>query len=444
MRHVPAYTILMIALLASLALMAGSHGAHSPEVVLGQPEIKEITFEPAQDTYVATAIEVALGKRGNLRAGYWKGAEFLTYIQFEFPPELGEDADIVSAELAFYCHESSHEYEQPTAMEFRTVTQDWDEDEVLFKRRPRVAGPKIRWNVPRCNEPDDTDHDPGWRTTASIEEDITDLVKRWYSGDVENNGWELGGTKAEPEHRYTFYARDGEAPLPLGRRPKLTIRWRGGVTPTFTPSNTPTATNSPTPTITPSPTNTLTPTNTSTITPTPEHTATPTPTDTPEPPEGIFLPVTLKLVELVDSAPPAEPTAEETPEATDVATEEPTPQDTAEPTPEPDVEIELEGYGPGGGKTGTVALWQVGEDVAIALGLTPSSPTDDHPSSVYEGQCGDLGEVAYELENVVDGHADTLLTDTMLSELADGAHAIAATESADDSTVISCGNLPES
>ncbi len=311
----------------TLVLAAGHGGMSEPDSVAAQPGLKTIDFGPAQDTYAATAIELPLGSAANLRAGYWNGAEFLTYVQFEFPDELGDGATIVSAQFSLFCHESHHENAQPTAMELRRVMSKWDENKLIYKLRPNVSGPKIRWNIDPCWPKDDEDYDPGWRSV-----DVTDTVRRWYSGELDNFGWELGATNDEPEHQYSFHARDEQPRLPIGLPPKLTINWTGGTTPTFTPSATPTTTPTSTPTITPTPTNTLPPTDTPTITNTPEVTDTPTPTPTPTA-RYVYLPITLDDAELSDTSPPALPT----PEATDEPTE-PTAEDTAEPTAEDTVE----------------------------------------------------------------------------------------------------------
>lgn len=327
------------AVLASLALVVLVGGLDEPHSVAAQPGLKTILVDPVQDTYAATAIELPLGSAANLRAGYWNGAQFLTYIQFEFPDELGDEASIVSAQLSLYCHNSMHENQQPTSMELRRVMSKWDEDQLIYKLRPNVSGPKIRWDIEPCWPKDDEDYDPGWRSV-----DVTDTVQRWYRGDLDNYGWELGGTKDEPEHRYTFHSRDEQPRLPIGLPPRLTINWIGGTTATFTPSATPTMTPTSTPTVTPTPTNTLPPTDTPTITNTPEVTDTPTPTPTPTA-RYAYLPITLNDHELMDTSPPALPTQEATEEPTEATpadtaepTLEPTPEDTVEPTPEDTVE----------------------------------------------------------------------------------------------------------
>jgi hypothetical protein len=162
----------------------------------------------------------------------------------------------------------------------------------------------------------------------------------------------------------------------------------------------------------------------------------------------VFLPIALKSAEIV---PPPEPTEEPggTEEPTEEATmppggtEEPTEEPTPAPTlaPDPDVSAVLEEVG-GSGTTGDAYLWQRDEDVYIMLATMP--PTHTRPAAIVDAvSCDDLGDLLWELEDVVDGESETWLVDTDLALVADGSNAIVVYEGVEDETVIACGMLEE-
>lgn len=274
--------LIPLATLVCLAAWLASLGVQPPAApVAAAPAAQSSRTIPAkvvQDTYVAQGHDEPLGS-SQLRAGFWLSAEYLTFVQFDFPEVMGEGANITKAELRLFCLEAEVGLGAPRnpAMLLSTVTRKWDEATTIYQNKPTVSGPRLRWTLAGdCKDQ--------WLSTSEdpdLEKDVTDLVRKWYLGEVDNFGWELGPNDNNNDKRFRFQGKEGTEPWPIGHPPLLLITYDGGVTPTLTPSNTPTVTETPTPTATFTPSITPTPSDTPTPTDTPTNTATPTETPTP-------------------------------------------------------------------------------------------------------------------------------------------------------------------
>jgi hypothetical protein len=181
---------------------------------------------------------------------------------------------------------------------------DWDEDTVTWNSSPSYGEAYGSESV--------------GTTFTWYEFNVTNLVRKWVSGDASNFGIMLRGDESEGVRG--FYTSESQydpelvidytvpadptptstcTPTPTSTptgTPTPTVTATPTATPTYTstPTNTPTATPTNTPThvsLTPTPTYTPTPTNTTTATPTP----TETPTSTPPPGSTIYLPIIMKL-----------------------------------------------------------------------------------------------------------------------------------------------------
>lgn len=77
---------------------------------------------------------------------------------------------------------------------------------------------------------------------------------------------------------------------------------------------------------------------------------------------------------------------------------------------------------------------------AVFVGIEPGPEGVWQPSGIHAGTCDDLGELAQPLAVVVDGGAGSFIS-MDYDHLLDEPHAIAVAASADDLTVVACGNI---
>jgi hypothetical protein len=101
---------------------------------------------------------------------------------------------------------------------------------------------------------------------------------------------------------------------------------------------------------------------------------------------------------------------------------------------------EVDGSGVEGTARLVAADGQTEVEVLITAGLGEDAV---HPVHIHEGTCDDLGDVAYPLEDIVDGVSESEV-DVELSELMDGDHAINVHLSEDEMDVnVACGDIEE-
>lgn len=425
--------LLLIAGLAGFGWWLRPEPAAPPEADTAAPFEDEFTVAASQDTFVALGIDDPVGHLGQLQAGF-DAVEHWTYIQWDLPEDLGADAVVTHVEIRLYCTNIKVSNPAPPqrVIEGGIPNRGWREDTLTWRTKTGKVGPLWRWEPGDC----DTENANGeWKTMSSDENDeLLEIVQGWIEEPDDNNGIMLVPLNTNPDFEllWDFRSGDNELPPPLGKGPRLTFRVEGAATPTFTPSITPTPSDTPTPTNTFTPTATFTPSATPTPTFTPSPTATPTATPTPR---SIYAPIVMKNYDAEVGQPTDEP-SEPTPT--------PDPAETPEPsaTPEPDVEIEIQELD-GSGVEGSAALWQIGDDVEVAVGAAPMLG-DAHPVMIHDADsCDELDEMLYELSDLVDGSSMTTLEDTMLESVADGDNAVVIFASSDDMTPVACGILPE-
>ncbi|MCB0216363.1 MAG: DNRLRE domain-containing protein [Chloroflexi bacterium] len=264
-----------------------------------------VVLNPIQDTHVATGIKTTQDNVP-MKTGLWLGAEYISYIQFEFPPSMGSGATIVSAELQLYCLKGEIDVEKDPEFQLSPVVRAWKERDLVWDNVPNSSGPRLSARWGECTDGD------RWKVVSG--DDMTNLVQRWYDGAIDNYGLEIKKKSDSNVARYTFQHETAQNRYPLGNAARLVIEYEGAtvdtptITPTDTPSVTPTPSNTPTPTETPIPSDTPTPSNT----PTPSDTPTPTntPTATPES-RPAYMPLALFSWDLrAADEMPVEPTAE--------------------------------------------------------------------------------------------------------------------------------------
>jgi hypothetical protein len=393
------------------AAAARPEPARAPAGPLGAAPAELARVEPVADAFVAIGLDEPQGHLGQLFVGELNAADYDSLIRFPMPTDMiGVGATIEKAELVLAKRQCFVTDPGSMAFQVRTVTRNWSEATVIWDNRPSAAGPTVDFVVPDIN------------ARGYFRVDITPIVRVWGRGDP-NFGIYITATYDRQSRRCMFWSREA-GPYPLNQPPLLEITHSGGVTPTFTPTSSPTPSNTPTPSITPSPSITPTPTDT------PPITDTPTLTSTPQP-KPIFLPILLANGDFTFANTP-EPTAE-TPA---IPTDEATPTAPPAETPVPDVLVSLEEANDSG-VSGEAALWQLGDDVLVIVGLSGAGPV--HASHVHEGSCADLGGIVHPLADVVDGHAETTLTATRLEDVANGDSALAA--HGDDGEVVTCGDI---
>jgi hypothetical protein len=101
---------------------------------------------------------------------------------------------------------------------------------------------------------------------------------------------------------------------------------------------------------------------------------------------------------------------------------------------------EVDGSGVEGSARLVAADGQTEVEVLITAGLEEGAV---HPVHIHEGTCDDLGDVAYPLEDIVDGVSESEV-DAELADLMDGNHAINVHLSEDEMNVnVACGDIEE-
>jgi hypothetical protein len=96
----------------------------------------------------------------------------------------------------------------------------------------------------------------------------------------------------------------------------------------------------------------------------------------------------------------------------------------------------------GSGQSGTANITSDGDQVIVSIEIEPGPDGEPQPVHIHEGNCRDLGDVAFPLEDVVDGVSEST-ADVSLSELLAGDYAINVHLSEDQMDVyVACGTTP--
>lgn len=94
------------------------------------------------------------------------------------------------------------------------------------------------------------------------------------------------------------------------------------------------------------------------------------------------------------------------------------------------------------GQTGSVNLKESAEKVIVTVNIKKGLENVPQPSHIHAGTCDSLGAIAYPLENVINGSAETTIPTTLddiqkLSPLAVNVHK----SNAEAQTYVACANL---
>jgi hypothetical protein len=94
------------------------------------------------------------------------------------------------------------------------------------------------------------------------------------------------------------------------------------------------------------------------------------------------------------------------------------------------------------GQSGSADITSDGDQVIVSIEIDAGPDGEPQPVHIHEGSCRDLGDVAFPLEDVVDGVSEST-ADVSLSELLAGEYAINVHLSEDEMDVyVACGTLP--
>jgi hypothetical protein len=94
------------------------------------------------------------------------------------------------------------------------------------------------------------------------------------------------------------------------------------------------------------------------------------------------------------------------------------------------------------GQSGSADITSDGDQVIVSIEIDPGPDGEPQPVHIHEGSCQELGDVAYPLEDVVDGVSEST-ADVSMSELLPGEYAINVHLSEDQMDVhVACGTLP--
>jgi hypothetical protein len=97
----------------------------------------------------------------------------------------------------------------------------------------------------------------------------------------------------------------------------------------------------------------------------------------------------------------------------------------------------------GSGVEGQARLVQHENDTDVEVLITAGLEDDAvYPVDIYEGTCDDLGDVAFELEDIVGGVSESEI-DANLMDLMDGNHAIVVHSANGDEVVVACAEIEE-
>jgi hypothetical protein len=94
------------------------------------------------------------------------------------------------------------------------------------------------------------------------------------------------------------------------------------------------------------------------------------------------------------------------------------------------------------GQSGSADITSDGEQVVVSIEIEPGPDGEPQPVHIHEGDCRDLGDVAFPLEDVVNGVSEST-ADVSLGDLLAGEYAINVHQSEDQMDVyVACGTLP--
>jgi hypothetical protein len=94
------------------------------------------------------------------------------------------------------------------------------------------------------------------------------------------------------------------------------------------------------------------------------------------------------------------------------------------------------------GQSGSADITSDGDQVVVSIEIEAGPDGEPQPAHIHDGTCRDLGDVAYPLEDVVDGVSESS-ADVSMADIIGNAYAIAVHLSEDEMDVIvACGTTP--
>lgn len=187
------FLILLLPAIVFLAIL--------PCVVLAETK----TFEVNKDTFANSVYNPPLDYRDNNYGSIGsvvisnKPIDRLGYLQFE-NIDLPEGAILDQGTFKFYIHEQS--YADTAKFNVGPVTGDWAENSLTWNNKPTI-------NQTQAVEAEISLTSSGWKEAS-----ITNLVRQWFEGTVENKGlfvYPLGYLYGTAETEYAFSIKTKES-----------------------------------------------------------------------------------------------------------------------------------------------------------------------------------------------------------------------------------------
>ncbi|HEY1074735.1 MAG TPA: DNRLRE domain-containing protein [Patescibacteria group bacterium] len=237
-----------------------------PQSAYAATTVIQLSPTTGQDTWMNVSFGQSHENDTTIQAQNWQCTSGHEWVYVQFPlTSIPDGASINSATLSFNI-ESRESLEDTgivsaddDTVQVSRVTTGWTED-VTFDSQPSIDSSSTYRTTTV------TTASSGW-----LDLPVTKLVQDWKSETISNYG-AMVEFKCDPDtiDKIGFTSSESAS---TSLRPKLTVVYNGGVTPTPTPSSTVTPTPTSTPTSNPTPTPSIAPT--STATPTAQPTATP-------------------------------------------------------------------------------------------------------------------------------------------------------------------------
>lgn len=134
------------------------------------------------------------------------GAEYLCFMKFDLSP-IPDFAEIEEAYLEY--HIATFEGESTGDTHFVMLAGEWSECGVTYNEYPNVT--------------DDISASVEWSCQEWVKTDCTEFVRRWYEGEVENNGIIGKTSEGENECWYRVYSKEyGDE----GTNPRIIVKYK--------------------------------------------------------------------------------------------------------------------------------------------------------------------------------------------------------------------------
>ncbi len=135
--------------------------------------------------------KVTTNDRGSLYVGNINGfGQTKSYLKFTNLPDIGVASKIVDAKLCMGLRQCEVGFQ----MDLRRVTSTWDTTTLCWNQQPQSQNEILDYKMLT----------PETSIKTYLKFEVTDLVRGWYSGDIENNGIVFSTDKTSPAKAWFF------------------------------------------------------------------------------------------------------------------------------------------------------------------------------------------------------------------------------------------------